>query len=154
VKDFGFFSMFKRRYFLICFDGSLITLDDFSSNQTIISIGKSRSRLGLNPFDWFILFDKNKDAITGHGQVLNTVSRLQQLDQSIFLLEFMGAVTNKRSEPLRLQAPGLEFLNKPWKKTLVGWKERCITKLTEKEFNTVFHTWWGVESFSKDLRMA
>lgn len=151
MNQFKLSCMFKRKFFLICFDGSTNTLDDFSFNQVIVAIGRKRNYFRLMPFDWLILFDKNIDAITGHGQVLSNASRVQQLDKSTFLLEIIGAVTNKRNKPLRLHTPGLEFLNKPSKKALIGWNERCVTKLTVKEFNTVFRTWWGIESFSKDL---
>ena len=151
MNRFRLHCMFKREYFLICFDGSTNTLDDFSFNQMIVAVGKKRNYLKLTPFDWLILFDKNIGAITGHGQVLDNASRLQQLDKSTFLLEIMGAVTNKRNKPLRLQTSGLEFLHKPLKKALIGWQERSVTKLTVKEFDAVFRTWWGIESFSKDL---
>jgi len=144
--------MTRRCYFLVCFDGNQNTLDDFSSTEVITAIGTSESRVSLSLGDRFILFDRSSDSLVGHGKVLNSPHLPNRINRVLYSLEFRGQVTQKRNDPLYLPDSGLEFLQMPRKKTLLNWKNQIATRISEKEFDSVFYDWWGIKCFSRELK--
>jgi len=141
----------ERRYFLLCFDSRIYTIDDFRLSGIVVGSGRMPPRIRLAVNDWFILFDVATASFVGHGFVQSPAITNHSVDAGRFEMHFKGSVARKKNRPLGLQDKCLSFLREPNSKRLTGWGCRATTRLTMREFDRFFECWWGVSSFSESL---
>ena len=140
-----------RKFFLICFNGKITTVDDFRASGVVVASGMRRGRSSLKSDDWFVLFDTSAGSFKGHGRVITHPSNIFRCDGDFFECHFSGDVSRRRNKPLDLEQEAPPFLKNPTTKRLQGWQYRLVSRLTRAEFDAIFLRWWGIYRFSFTL---
>jgi hypothetical protein len=141
----------RRRFFLLCFDGTTSTLDDFRSSGIVSAAGNLSNLVPLATSDWIVLFNKATFSIVGHGSVTAPFEFELNVRDSDASLNLKVMIARKKNHPLEITGGKLDFLARPRGKRLSDWWANAVTELTKAEFDTIFFEWWGIKSFSASL---
>lgn len=140
-----------RRFFLVCFNGDVVTIDDFRFSGFVVASGTRRRISKFKQDDWFVLFDTSSKSFVGHGRFVESAGAVLRCREYLFEYEFAGDVSRKKNTPLDLEEISHSALGTSLSRRLQGWQCRLISRLTRAEFDSLFFRWWGIAEFSRTL---
>ncbi len=134
-----------KNFFLIRFDGSLHTVDDFRASGNVIASGEHDEKLEIKTNDRFALFDWTSGSIVAHGKISSDIFEVT-LEDFCTNVRLSCGIGRKKNFPLKIS--GLDrSLNA---EVLANMKKKALCQITESEFNEIFQVWWGIRNFSLD----
>jgi hypothetical protein len=140
----------RRRYYIVCYDGTVFTLDDFRYSRSVYPAGSLSGRSVMAEGDWFLLFDVASLTFRGHGQVI-VGQRGGRCGKRPMTSPFTAALARKANRPLHLLENRLHFLKSPHNSRLLAWRSRGVSRISRRDFDLIFNVWWGIERFSNSL---